>query len=733
MSTLKHIAQQDIFTELRLSPLWIVFGLIVLNLAVGLADISGPGQAVDVQMLIVALVLTIAAAAIGLLAYRHKAAACWLALVTPLSILYGSSIWFAAPALLILAPVFVVLAVALIGLRAATMVAVGETALLYLTSWQAFAQSDPLRMAVNVAAIWMILGGVAAIYLPLRAYVNRAQREVDRVHQLLEESRNRDADLARTMGDLMHAYRELDLLNERMAAMRFLAEDALRAKASFVAKVSHEFRTPLNMIIGLTDLLLERPWVYGSQLPHTLLEDLEIVHRNCKHLADLIDDVLDLSRAEAGSMSLHRTWCDLRQTCRAAVEVVQPLIEKKGLGLQVAIPADLPQTYCDETRIRQVIVNLLSNAARYTQVGEIALCIHCAGNTSVVSVADTGPGIAPEEMVKIFEPFHQGVTTAAPARSGSGLGLSISKQLVELHDGELWVESTPGKGSTFHFSLPINPPLPPVNTAGRWIRDEWMWLDVRGRQPAPKLPPRPRLLVCDRTGHLSSLFSHCSDEIEFLAVTDLEQAINMLARFPSHALVLNSATHDELLSLVKEARQRVMDTPIIGCALPSYADRVLAAGAVDYLIKPVALSNLVQILSRIDRPLRRVLTIDDDPNFQILLLRMLSAFDESLEIVQAYDGEQALVAMCTQRVDLVFLDIMLPKLNGWDVLERARTMQVLGDIPVVVLSAQDAIEQPLVSSLFMATMGDRLTVKTLLRCSLAISDLLLSPHRAEPV
>jgi CheY-like chemotaxis protein len=479
----------------------------------------------------------------------------------------------------------------------------------------------------------------------------------------------------------------------------------------------------------LTDLLLNRPQVYGSNLPATLLEDLEIVHRNCEHLAGMIEDVLNLSRAESGSLNLQRRWCDLRAMCDAAVCVVQPLIEKKELSLRVELPLDLPQVFMDETRIRQVIVNLLSNAARYTTAGEITLRAWADSNAVSISVADTGLGITPEELVKVFEPFYQGATAANRAQGGSGLGLSISKQLVELHDGELWVESTLGVGSTFFVSLPIGPRPVPVATPNRWLRDEWTWLDVRDRQPAPRLPLKPRLVVCDLGGGLSTVPAYRSDEVEIVAAESFAQAVTLALEFPSDALVLNSSNQTELLPLIEQAREQVVDTPIVGCVLPSFASQVLAAGANACLTKPITLGALEDVLHTARRSYQRILTVDDDRDFQVLLARMLGTFQPSAVVISAYDGEQALHELRRQRFDLVLLDIVMPRMTGWEVLARAQAMHLLDEVPVVVLSAQDAVEQQLASSLLVVAMGSRLTAATLLRCTLAISETLLTPQR----
>jgi signal transduction histidine kinase len=198
------------------------------------------------------------------------------------------------------------------------------------------------------------------------------------------------------------------LANERTANLRAIAEEAQRTKTAFVANVSHEFRTPLNMILGLVELMVENPEIYAVSLSSSMRDDLNVVYRNCEHLANLINDVLDLTRMEAGYLTLHRERVDLQEIIEDSVTAIRPLMEKKRLALDVLVPDELPRVYCDRTRMQQVLLNLLSNAARYTDVGRITVQVVQQDQHVVISVADTGPGICSEDVGRIFEPFFQG-------------------------------------------------------------------------------------------------------------------------------------------------------------------------------------------------------------------------------------------------------------------------------------------------------------------------------------
>ncbi len=422
---------------------------------------------------------------------------------------------------------------------------------------------------------------------PLRGTTQWAWTNFVQAQLALEKARDRNAQLDQVLEELLHANRQLDLLNERLTGLRTRAEAAERAKTAFVAKVSHEFRTPLNMIIGLIDLLLETPHIYGQPLPVQLRQDLKIVHRNCEHLSSLINDVLDLSQAEAGKLTLRREWGDLAADVAHAVEVVRPLIEKKGLSLYIKMPEHRPLVYRDQLRVRQVLLNLLSNAARYTMQGSISIELSPAEYHVLLKVADTGPGIPESDLPHIFEPFFQSASAVGRSRDGNGLGLSISKQFIELHNGRLWVESEINVGTTFLIQLPIAPPRPPAIKPEGWINEKWMWMERASRTELPLLPRSRRLIIYDETEALHSLLEAMSmeEENEIVVLKSLEDAHNELARVPAHALLINTADSARLLSLMSSLQCKIRDTPVIGSMLPSSLEQTHLAGAIDYLIK----------------------------------------------------------------------------------------------------------------------------------------------------
>ena len=229
-------------------------------------------------------------------------------------------------------------------------------------------------------------------------------------------------------------------------------EVASRHKSQFLANMSHELRTPLNAILGYTELLIDG--IYGELSPKAG-DVMTRIDRSGKHLLGLINDVLDLSKIEAGQLELALADYSLAEVVHAVVTQVESLAAEKGLILQAAVAPDLPAGRGDERRLAQVLLNLVGNAIKFTEVGSVRIVAYRDGDAFVVSVADTGPGIAEADRQRIFEEFQQADSSSTRKKGGTGLGLSIARRIVELHGGRIWVESTVGRGSTFSFRVPV--------------------------------------------------------------------------------------------------------------------------------------------------------------------------------------------------------------------------------------------------------------------------------------
>ena len=240
---------------------------------------------------------------------------------------------------------------------------------------------------------------------------------------------------------------------QEMETQRAQLELATKHKSQFLANMSHELRTPLNAVLGYTELIADG--IYG-EVPERVLEILERVNKSGRHLLGLINDVLDLSRIESGRLALQLDDYSLADVVRAVCAAGESLAMEKNLTVTANVPSDLPLGRGDERRLRQVLLNLIGNAIKFTDEGEVTVRAIAQAGAFWVSVADTGPGIPESAQEDIFREFQQADSSITKAKGGSGLGLPIARRIVELHGGRMWVTSSPGRGATFHFTLPIH-------------------------------------------------------------------------------------------------------------------------------------------------------------------------------------------------------------------------------------------------------------------------------------
>src|SRR5579884_4193124 len=347
---------------------------------------------------------------------------------------------------------------------------------------------DPTTAIYAAVLLWLgILLTWAAAY-PVRAAMVWAWDSYLDALCRSEELRDRQGELNRVLASLNDTCYRLEVANQELARARAAAEEARQLKTEFATNISHELRTPLNLIIGFSEILMNASATGGqSGLSPSMRADMDVIYRNALHLSNLIDDVLDLSQVDAGRMGLHKERVCLSTIVSEAVSAIARLYEARGLTLTNEVPDDLPPVYVDRTRIRQVLINLLNNAARFTSSGGAKVRARQEGANLVVEVADTGVGIAPEDLPKVFEEFRQLDGSTRRPHDGSGLGLAICKRFVELHGGAIWAESERGKGTVFAFTVPLI-----GNVASVTLRPEWeTWV----RLPAAAEPERSIVLV----------------------------------------------------------------------------------------------------------------------------------------------------------------------------------------------------------------------------------------------
>lgn len=641
----------------------------------------------------------------------------WLTLILILLSILAWGIWQQNPHFVYVYVVPVALTAALINTRASVGCAFAASILtvgmaIFGTHFNLSITRESVLVALLI--VWGMVAILVAIYLPVEKLASWAWHYYREAQISVEQARDSKAALAQNVENLEYANRQLALLNERTTALRWVAEQAQQAKSAFVARVSHEFRAPLNIIIGMVNLLVENPEVYPAPPQGKVREHLDIIYRNCQHLASMINDVLALSQAQAGRITLHRSTVNLVDIIHNASEIVTPLIQEKKLDFMLDLPADLPLIYCDPTRIRQILLNLLSNAARLTQQGGITVKASADVKTVTLSVEDTGPGISPEDVERIFEPFFQGSVLPWRDNKGSGLGLSISKQFVALHGGRMWVESEVGTGSTFYLELPIEPIPELTSSPTRWIRDDWEWYDRETRPTFSQTHYRPRFIVWHDSKELAERCAWVTDEVEWIHVANQEVVAGEVARGTCRAVVVNTAVPEDVWTRVTQAQRLFPETVILGCSYTQPANPLLLAGAVDYLLKPLTHAQLAQLVESLDSPIHHVLVIDDDADTRALLVTYLELYDSSVHTHAVATGKEAFAVMAQQPVDLVLLDLLLVEEHGYDILARMQADPALVGIPVIMITAQDASAREATSPLLMVSTAQGLHLDKLI-------------------
>jgi len=465
-----------------------------------------------------------------------------------------------------------------------------------------------------------------------------------------------------------------------------MAEEANRLKNRFLSWVIHELRTPLNLIYGLSDMLLQdnsQPRVGKMAVDR---EDIERIHLGGEHLVNLIRDVLDLASSELGQLRLVRETLDMKDELLTIASIGSHLARDKNLTLRTEIEALLPPVYADRTRIRQVILNLLNNAVKFTGQGEIILRAHALNDVVLIAIQDTGLGIPFGEQERIFEEFQQSERTSARGFGGLGLGLAICKRLVEMHGGEIGVQSSgeEGKGSTFFFTLPaVNTQPQPASPAS-----------------LPILAQRLLLLVSDAAGakEIKKHLNQRGFETQILLVDDENDWMVKVLQERPQAIVLEAGLASrlgwEVLKVLKE-NQLTLNLPVMFCFLKEETDTGSML-ELDYLTKPISSTDLGRImLSRgileggaPSENKKTILIVDDDSEILGLHSRMVQAQYPKSEIILAHNGREALQVIRKQRPDLVLLDLMMPEIDGFTVLEMMQKDDISRNIPVVVLTGQ---------------------------------------------
>lgn len=483
----------------------------------------------------------------------------------------------------------------------------------------------------------------------------------------------------------------LDAMKQRTAELeeaKILADAANQTKSEFLANMSHELRTPLNAIIGYSEILSEDAKDSGHS---EYLPDLNKIRSSGKHLLGLINDILDLTKIEAGRMEMFLETFNVTDLIQDVAETVQPLLDKNTNSLTVNVPPTVGVIHADQVKVRQMLLNLLSNASKFTKEGVVALSVDRevvinGEDVFVFRVRDTGIGMSPEQLSRLFQPFMQAESSTTKRFGGTGLGLAITKHLAELMGGSVTVASELGRGTTFTVRLP-NSPL--------------------SSNDAP-----------NSTGVVSG--SSDANAATVLVIDDEPSARDVITRMlvKDGYRVVTAANGAEGLRIAAEVAPDVITLDIMMPGMDGWAvlsklkaDPVLAAipvvvatiiddrnlsvslGAAGYITKPIDREHLSEVVRRVRSTpgLKNVLIVEDDADARKLMRRLFEK--EGWSVAEAENGSVALAAIESSPPSLVLLDLMMPVMDGFEFIEQLRKRSTGRDIPVVVHTAKDLTDQ----------------------------------------
>lgn len=631
----------------------------------------------------------------SILRKRSERLAVWVFLLTLIAANVMEVVYFPHGPALFLFSLIGVMAALLLSERGAIVASLIIFAGMGLAGWlvrNEIGLSEFLAPAIIAALIifvsWL---GTRQLYTVLQWEWHSTQQALT----AMKEAQDHRAELSQLNKELDGAYQRLERMNHMLVLARKEAEDATALKVQFANAVSHELRSPINMIVGFSDMMVNSPEVYGRKpWPPRLKQHIVQIYQSSQHLSQLIDDVLDLARIDAYRLALAKAPAQIADVIDEAVEIVRSLFDARGLSLRVEVESGLPAVSLDRTRIRQVLLNLLTNATRFTQEGGVVVRAVRKDQEVVVSVSDSGIGIAPEDMPKLFQVFCQ-LEGAYHWGRGSGLGLSISKQLVELHAGRIWAESEPGKGATFLFTLPLDG-APAISPQAHSAGDDAFWrrLEQKARSHRPVLawdeePAVHRLLASHlRDYDIMWLQPQAGDENKI----DIEQHLTQVAQDDSPFAIIRLSGDATAAPLPPVGLlSRLPDVAFISGVLPGLARKPAYSGLSDYLIKPVTRHRLADALAKVSEragQIRRVVIVEDEaPMREFLRLSTLTILGGRCEIFDTDCGLEALRLVERHQPDVVMLDLNLPDIDGLDLAARIHAEHV--GVATIAITARD--------------------------------------------
>jgi GAF domain-containing protein/CheY-like chemotaxis protein len=551
---------------------------------------------------------------------------------------------------------------------------------------KAAAQRAPIQIADTLADKSLVLDVI--VRAGFRALLVVPLLRSDQIVGALVVRRKQPGEFPKHTVDLLETFADQSVLAIQNARLFREIEEksrelevASKHKSQFLASMSHELRTPLNAIIGVSEMLLEDA--------HDLKRDDEIepldrVLRAARHLLALINDILDLSKIEAGRMELHLESFPLAPLIEDVGKTIEPMAAKNGNRIVVDCAADLGNVHADQTRFRQALLNLASNANKFTEQGTVTIVARPQRDWITVAVADTGIGMTPEQMGKLFQEFSQASSTTASKYGGTGLGLAISRHFCRMMGGDITVESNPGAGSTFTVRLP------------RIVQSEQARLTQAHAEPVRATDEdrqAPLILVVDDDATVRELVERHLERSGFAVATARggQEGLELVRELRPAAVTLDVMMPDldgwTVLAAIK-GDPALASIPVVLMSIIDQKNRGYALGAADYLVKPVDRTKLVETLTGIcGSAAGLALLVDDDEVVRRSVRQALEPI--GWQVTEAENGQLAVDALDAARPDVIILDLMMPKMDGFEFLDELRSRPHWRDLPVVVITAKD--------------------------------------------
>jgi adenylate cyclase len=496
-------------------------------------------------------------------------------------------------------------------------------------------------------------------------------------------------------GGVVATYADITELKQREAQLaglvhelevaRDAAQEASRTKSSFLANMSHELRTPLNAIIGVTEMLQEDAREFRRE---DEIEPLDRVQRAARHLLALINDILDLSKIEAGKMDLVLESFPIATLIGDVVHTVEAIASKNGNQIVVNCPDDVGSMYADQIRVRQALMNLVSNASKFTSNGTVTISAArertADGGRVELAITDTGIGMSPDQLAKLFQEFSQADSSTTRKYGGTGLGLAISRRFCQMMGGDISVESELGRGSKFVITLPIQ-----VGDTEKPARTpEPSRLRVAGSSQQA-----PLILVIDDDPTVREVVGRYLERegFTFAGADGGREGLRLAHELNPAAITLDITMPDldgwTVLAAIK-GDPALADIPVILLTIIDEKHRGFALGASEYLVKPIDRDKLIRVLRQLSTPAGgSILVVDDD---QISRVGLKNALQHAgWQVAEADNGQIALARLNEARPSAILLDLMMPEMDGFEFLDEVRQHEEWRDIPIIVITARD--------------------------------------------